>query len=266
MWLTAACVAALSLAPGQDGLKIANVRSTYGVLGPTRPDAKITPGDSIFLNFDIEGVKPDAAGKVGYSLALEVVNKQGKTEYGLDTPEKEVLNVLGGTTVAAFAQLDVGLEQPAGDYTLKVTAKDKGSGKTATVSYPYTVLPRGFGIVRLKTTYDMDAVIPAPLLGDGQSVYVTFGVVGFTRDSAKKQPKLALQLRVLDDAGQPTAKPLTGEVKEGVDEKALGVPVQFLLPLNRPGKFTVEVEATDQLGKDKTPAKMSFPLTVQKIK
>jgi hypothetical protein len=265
MWLTAACVAALSLAPNQAGLTIGNVRSTYGVLGPVRPDAKITPGDSIFLDFDLEGVKPDAAGKVGYTLALEVTNKQGKVEYGLETPEKEVLNALGGTTVAAFAQLDVGLEQPAGDYTLKVTAKDKGSGKSATISYPYTVLPKAFGIVRLKTTYDQDAFLPAPLLGDGQSVYVTFGVVGFNRDSAKKQPKLALQLRVLDEAGQATAKPLTGEVKEGVDEKALGVPVQFLIPLNRPGKFTVELEATDQLDNNKT-AKMSFPLTVQKIK
>jgi hypothetical protein len=265
MWLTAACVAALSLAPNQTGLTISNVRSTYGVLGPTRTEAKITPGDSIFLNFDIEGVKPAADGKVGYSLTLEVTNKQGKVEYGLDTPEKEVLNLLGGTTVSAFAQLDVGLEQPEGAYTLKVTAKDKGSGKTASISYPYTVLPRGFGIVRLKTTYDLDAVIPAPLVGDGQSLYVTFGVVGFTRDATKKQPKLSLQLRVLDESGQPTtAKPLAGEVKEGVDEKALGVPVQFLLPLSKPGKFTVELEATDQLA-NKT-AKMSFPLNVQKIK
>jgi hypothetical protein len=36
--------------------------------------------------------------------------------------------------------------------------------------------------------------------------------------------------------------------------------MHFLLSLNRPGKFTVELRATDQVSKKK--AKLSFPLTV----
>ena len=43
-------------------------------------------------------------------------------------------------------------------------------------------------------------------------------------------------------------------------ERALGlVPRQFPLALNRPGKFTVELQATDRISK-KT-AKLSLPLT-----
>jgi hypothetical protein len=55
-------------------------------------------------------------------------------------------------------------------------------------------------------------------------------------------------------------KPFTGAIKENVSEKALSLPVQFLLGLNRPGKFTIEIKATDLVSKKE--AKESFPITV----
>jgi hypothetical protein len=57
MWTTFALVAALSTAPGQaDGLKLANVRASYGPFGVARKDDKVLPGDTFFLEFDIEGL------------------------------------------------------------------------------------------------------------------------------------------------------------------------------------------------------------------
>ena len=44
----------------------------------------------------------------------------------------------------------------------------------------------------------------------------------------------------------------------------LGLTMQFALAINRTGKFTVELTATDQLSKQS--AKVSFPLTVTKAK
>ena len=55
------------------------------------------------------------------------------------------------------------------------------------------------------------------------------------------------------------SKPSTIEVNEDVPETSGLVPRQFLLALNRPGKFTIELQATDRISK-KT-AKVSLPLT-----
>src|SRR5437016_4010770 len=49
--------------PSEANLGVSNVRITYGALGPTRPEAKLVPGDSLFVGFDIEGITIDDAGK-----------------------------------------------------------------------------------------------------------------------------------------------------------------------------------------------------------
>ena len=65
---------------------------------------------------------------------------------------------------------------------------------------------------------------------------------------------------MLDDSGQPVlSKPFTGEAAGNVGNDKL-VPMQFLLALNRTGKFQVELKATDRISK-KT-AKVVFPITV----
>ncbi len=53
---------------------------------------------------------------------------------------------------------------------------------------------------------------------------------------------------------------MTGTVDKDVMPTAVSVPIQFLISLNRPGKFTVELKATDKVsGKTDT---RSFPITV----
>jgi hypothetical protein len=88
--------------------------------------------------------------------------------------------------------------------------------------------------------------------------------VGFDRDS-KGNPNLVTTLRVLDEDGKATTpKPLSGEIKGDIPKDVKALPMQFALQLNRSGKFTVEVAATDKLsGKS---AKLSFPLRVARLK
>ncbi len=263
MLTTLAFLAALSLAPGDtDGLTLANVRSTYGILGPTRPERRFLPGDVFVLSFDIEGARPDAEGKVIYGIGLEVTDAQGKVHFRQDAKEHEARPSLGGAHVPAYASLQIGLDEPAGKYTLKVAVTDRASGMSQSVTRDYEVLPPGFGIVRLTAAGDPSGVAPASVALEGQPLWLNFAAVGFQREGG--QPNLAVELQILDGDGKPTlAKPLTGEVRKDVPNKARGVPMQFVLELNRAGKYTLELKATDRVaGKSAT---ASYPLTVVKV-
>jgi hypothetical protein len=265
MWTTLALVTALSLAPGQAGqLTLSNIQSTSGFLGAERASNKFLPGDTFFLAFTIDGVKVDANGEVLYSMGMEVTNSQGKAVFKQEPRDLTAFNSLGGNRLPAFAHVDVGLDQPAGEYTLTVTVMDRSSKAKQGLTRKFEVLPKAFGLVRASTSIDPQAQIPAPHLGvTGQSFWVNFAAVGFERDKVKKQPDVAVEMRILDESGKPTlAKPYTGEVTAGnnVPAEAQALPMQFLLALNRAGKFQVELQATDRIAK-KT-AKLSFPITV----
>ena len=76
---------------------------------------------------------------------------------------------------------------------------------------------------------------------------------------------MSLELSVTDADGKPVlAKPFGGAVTKGVPEKDTSLPIQFHVALNRPGKFTLELKATDTLA-GKTWSH-SFPITVHAVK
>jgi hypothetical protein len=90
-------------------------------------------------------------------------------------------------------------------------------------------------------------------------------VVGFERNN-KKQPDITFEARIVDETGKPTlALPIGGDINKDVPENLELLPMNFILPLNRAGKFTVEITAKDQVSKVK-PAKLSFPITVVELK
>ncbi len=260
MWTTLALAAALA-APAQAGeLKLSRVRSTYGVMGPARAEDKLLPGDTLVVCFDIGGMVADDSGKVSYSMGLEVSDASGKTLFTQDPANLEATASLGGDTIPAFARIDVGLSQPPGEHTLKVTVLDRATGRKGALTRKFTVLPKGFGLVRLALTADAEGNIPLPAFGSGGTAFVQFGAVGFGRDKDSKQPNLRFAVRVLDEAGKPTTKERTSEVSKGVPADFLAVPMSFPLTLNRAGKFTVELTATDATNNQT--AKLTFPLKV----
>jgi hypothetical protein len=254
----------LTLGTAEPGtLSLTNVRQTHGLLGPTRAESKFLPGDSLFLVFDINGIQAGEDGKVHYSVGIEVTDRQGKVLYKREPQEREAVLLLGGHSLPGFANINIGLDQPPAEYTLRVTVTDRANNASQTVSRDVEVLPKEFGLVRLKTTADPEGILPAPFVGEGQALYVNFTTVGFARDPKTHEARLAATLRVLDENGRATtSKPLTGEAGKDIPEKAADLPMNFLLPLNRAGKFTVEVEVSDQIA-NKT-SKLSFPLTVLK--
>src|SRR5262249_28183176 len=110
--------------------------------------------------------------------------------------DQEVYNTLGGTTVPAYAVVHLRAEPPPGEYTWKVVVKDRLAGKTANLTQKIQVLPKGFGLVRISTTSDLEARPPAGVLSVGESLYINALVAGFGR-GPNKQPNLDVQMRIL---------------------------------------------------------------------
>jgi hypothetical protein len=264
MYTTLALAAVLGLAPSQAGkLTLTNVQPTYGLLGAPRNDTKVYPGDEFWVAFDIENIKFDETGKARYTIGLEATDSKGKLLYRREEDKSRVViadNYFGGNKLPAFSYLEVRLDMPAGQYTMKVTVTDRSSNAQASFDQKFEVLPSAFALTRFSSSYDPGMGIPAPPVGvSGQVIYLNFAAVGFVRDP-KKQASLTLEMRVLDEAGKPTlAKPVIGQFNEIPEANNL-FHVQFPFGLNRPGKFRIELKATDNIGKKNY--SVTFPLTV----
>ena len=262
MLTSVAFIAAMAFAPGQGGLALGNTRVTFGELGAARPDVKFLPGDIFFVAFDIDGIKVDETGRVKYSMGMNVVDKEGKEIFIQQPAEREDFLPLGGTKLPARAFVTIGLDQAPGIYSCKVTVVDLASKATQTLEQKFEVLKPAFGQVQVLTSADGKGEIPAPPLGvAGQSVFVHFAVVGFTRDPKSKQPDIDVEMAVMNKDGTPALpKPTNININTNVGEKDSGVPLRFLLPMNRVGDFTVELKATDKLSK--ATSRVSIPIKV----
>jgi hypothetical protein len=261
MWTTIALLSVVAAVPAESGLSLTRVRSTHGLLGPSRQDETLAPGDILFICFAIDGMRVDDEGKVRYSMAIELSDASGKRVFRQVPKEQEARASLGGDSVPAYARLDVGLDTSPGDYRMKITVKDLASGQEQSLSRDVKVLSKDFALVRTTVTLDADAHYPAAVFARGQGVWVHSSAVGFAA-SRGKNPDVIFEMRVLDDAGRPTfAKAVTGTPPNELPQNLKGLPLAFPLTLNRPGKFTVELQARDRISGKK--AKVSLPLVVQ---
>jgi hypothetical protein len=261
MWATLAIASALSLAPAQAGnLEIKNDRITYGILGQERKDNKLLAGDVFVVTFDIEGLQVKDDGRVKYSMGMELINDTTKkAEFTKEPTELEAVNALGGSRLPAFALSEIGTETAPGNYTLKVTVADlNNKTKTTTLTRQFVVVPRKFGFVRVALTNEREMPVPA-LAVPGQTFLVNFAVIGFDLDQKNMQPDLAVEMRILDEAGKPTlTKAFTGDAKSVPAAFKKIVPMQFVLAVNRTGTFTIELTATDKVANKTDKQTMKF--------
>jgi hypothetical protein len=257
-------LAAVALAPAQNGLKLSGGRVTYGELGAPRTDLKFLPGDIFFFCFEIDGLMVDKTGKVRYSMGMEVINNKTGMPTFKEKPQMRDDDVLplGGSKLPARAYVTIGINQEAGSYTCRVTVVDDASKATQTIEQKFEVIAKGFGLVQVFTTYDSKGEIFAPSYGiAGQTIYVRFSLVGFTRDPKTKQPNLEVEVSVLDNAGKPTLpQPSVDVINDRVDVDLDLIHSNFRLPLNRAGDYTIQLKATDKISK--ATSKVELPLKV----
>lgn len=265
MWCTLSCLAFATFATGQPpapaGMKLTNVRPVFGDLGGTRTETPLLPGDIYTVAFDIEGITVNENNQARYSLALETLDSSGKVWFKREPVSKTDYVFLGGNRIPARAFVGVGLQQPPGDYTMRVIVTDEANKASQSFERKFTVLPKGFGIVAINTTYDDKGQMSLPnTLVVGQSMFLHFGVVGFQRDPKTKQPRVREELLILDESGQPTlAKPLSHVTESGLGENEEFYNLRFLLPMTRPGKFNLKLTITDMIT-NKT-ASVTLPVT-----
>jgi hypothetical protein len=261
MWTTVSLLAALSLAAGESGqLALTDVRTTYGVLGPTRPGSKFLSGDALVVSFNLEGAQAKG-GKIRYGIGMQVSDASGKVLYKQDPVANETNSPVGENKIPALARLEIGTEQPAGDYMLKITVEDRNRGVTQELTRSYQVLPAAFGIVRPAITSDADGKKPTAAVRKGKPAWLNFAAVGFAWDKAKGQPHLTATMRVLDEDGKPVlTRPSSGTIDQDVPRGSKAIPMQFELTLQKAGKFTIELEAVDDVTGEK--ASLSLPIRV----
>ena len=263
MWMSVVAIVMLGLGNAQAGkMSIVNDRLTYGHLGPARESAKYLPGDVIHLTFMVENITWDSAGKASYAMGMEMLDPKGAPLLQQNPQNATARNYLGGTGLPGAANLQVPLEAGPGVYTFKVTVIDNATKQSVAIIRKIEVVPKSLGLVNVGTSADAEGTIawsPVGVVGD--SIYLNFSVIGFTRDSNTKQPNIKVSMRVLDAKGQPAnGTKMQGEAKSEVPETMAVVPMQFGITLNRAGNFTLEVTATDVLA-GKT-SKVSFPVRV----
>ncbi len=269
MWATLAFAASLSLAPAQQPagpLKLSNDRVTYGLLGANRTDTKLLPGDTYWVAFDVENPTVTKAGRVLYSMGMELTNSQNKVVFKQDPQDLEETASLGGTRLPLYAHADTGTETADGEYTLKVTFTDRATKKSETLTRKFEILKKSFGLVNLQLVHLQSGAPTAPLAVPGQALLVTASLVNFMRDKQTNQPNIAMEISVLDEKGNPTlAEPFKDEVTKDVPANLVVIPIGLPLYLNRAGKFTVKLKAIDRMQNNKM-SEVSFPLVVQDVK
>jgi hypothetical protein len=243
-------------------LDIKNIRATYGQEGSVRTDNKLMLGDILILSFDIEDLKMEPhSGIVRYTNRLELLDSSGKVIYTRNSNNQRVL-CLGKARVADRAQVILGTDQAPGKYSLRLTVIDvatrdaKGNSVSKSFTYPFQTVAPTFGLIHV------NAPSVSTTIKDYQA---TCTLVGAALDKSK-MIGVEIRTRLLDEKGQPTlTKPFVlnfpADLPPGFKvTKDSQIPLPFPLSLNRPGRFTVEIEAEDLVGK--RTAKVSFPIIV----
>jgi hypothetical protein len=257
MWAALALTTVLTTAPAQnDELALKNVRSTYGILGQKREDNKLLPGDLLVVAFDITNLTVKADGQVLYAMGMELTKKgKAKPEFKRAPQDLEAFNTLGGSTLPAFAMTAIGTDTPPGEYTLKVSVKDRGvkGAKEVTLEEKFEVLPLKLGFVQVKLTSGAGEPVP-PVAVPGQSVLLHCALVGYKMGEKSKLPWVTFEMQVLDADGKPTvSKPFKGDIKavpKGSPDMMTFAPI--ILQLNRSGKYKVVIKATCNVSKKTT--------------
>ncbi|HEV3446636.1 MAG TPA: hypothetical protein VG099_18480 [Gemmataceae bacterium] len=118
--------------------------------------------------------------------------------------------------------------------------------------------------MRPATTSDSEGKKPTAALRKGKPAWLNFAAVGFGWDKAKGQPHLTATMRVLDEDGKPAlARPSSGTINQDVPRGTKAIPMQFELVLQKAGKFTIELEAVDDVTGEKT--SLSLPINVAEL-
>lgn len=258
MWRTLLfVVTVLGVVPAwTTAVEVTNLRSINGPLGAPRNQTKFLPGDVIYLVFDINDLQTDKNGLAQFQIKVEVFDPANKKVFAQEQPPSS-LHLLGGKKLPWYVFVLLEQTWAPGKYQVKLTAVDREAKTSRTITHNFELLSPAFGLIQ-----------PAApgVAFVGQDFFVTFLVVGMKRDS-KKMPDVSFTLQMYDETNRPVfAKPLVSNIKDLHQEKVFDLTEQAIVPIKYPfyptreGRFIIEVEGFDQIGKQKS--MLRFPLRI----
>lgn len=260
-------VAALVMAiPAWAKLEIANIRASYGPIGPDRKDQtkiEVYPGEQLYLRYNVVGVGVDDKGNVKGAYQVKVLDSDGKVQLDDKSPVQGIL-ALGGATIPGTARVQFSLTTPPGKYRVLVSFTDSIHEETVSFEREVTLKPAAFVVINPEFFHDQQGKIPSPPGGYvNQSLFFRAQLIGFDKSQKKIRTKMSLQ--VLDKNGKEVMpKPLVasaGTNDADEVEKATSLTYNGNLRLNRAGDFIVRIVFTDEVAKKET--KIEVPIKVR---
>jgi hypothetical protein len=257
-----ALLAVLSLAAAAPAVEIKNLRPCYHpvFLSAARTSDKLLLGDILFLTYDIDGLKIDSkTKKASFIVVEEIFDIAAKPLMAAKQTPNEVFLHLGGTRMPGHYEIQMGRNQKPGKYIVRITVKDRNNSDANTnqksETYQFELLPPTFGI----------AGVIAPAIGYAGLSYATEFVLIDMKLDDKKKPDVEVTMRVLDESGKPVADPVISTLprdlpaESNLEQENL-VAMRFPFFLNRPGRFTIDIQAKDNNGKKES--RLTYPVTV----
>lgn len=166
----------------------------------------------------------------------------------------------------ARAYITIGLDQPPGGYVCKVKVTEPKAKAVGNLEVKFEVLKKDFAVLAVYTSHDPKGEISAPVGGQvGQTLYVQFSIAGFERDMKTKQPNVEIEFQLFDDKGLPTLGTARKHIQDNMSPQQVkdgdgAFALQFPLFLNRPGKFVLQMKATDRVTKKESTYRL--PVTI----
>src|SRR5262249_25819150 len=148
----------------------------------------------------LTGVNTNAKGEVDIDIHFQVSEAGGKVL--LDkTNRAKAIAALGGGSLPGSARVTLSEPLQPGTYRLRVEAKDRASGETASFEREVTLKPTTFTSVSQRFFADAERKVPCGAGGIvGQNLHMRLGVIGF--DRSKGRIETHMDLEVLDESGK----------------------------------------------------------------
>lgn len=198
----------------------------------------MTPGGKV--DCLIDGELADSTGRVAAQLPVRPVSGQPW---------------MGGKGFVQCLSTPIPQNAAPGTYQLRVRARDaRGTERSASLTF-FVQAGTTFGAANIRLFHDAEHASPAGgVFSAGAEATIAFSIVGCSAEAGRVD--VESRLSAVDEDGkvvsvQPIETTLDRRVKDAAERSALGngLPCEFRVGLNRPGKFRFRIELKDNAGK-----------------
>jgi len=172
---------------------------------PRGPTPSTSPATATARCSTSTGITVDAGGKVLYSVGMEVTTAPGKAHSSRPPATAKRRTRWAAKHLPAFVSLQIGLDQPPGAYTVKVTVTDRAAKASKSLTRTAHEVLLAFGLSAAHHHDRSERPDPRPLPGRRQSLWINFLAVGFGDRRATRNSRTSWSICASStENGKPT--------------------------------------------------------------